>query len=70
MRKKTVLPKNPEIITTLLFRLMSGPLSDFMEIIYTKIAQPHWCLKVAAWMIILIYIHARFVSPFMGNLKL
>ncbi|MES2526275.1 MAG: hypothetical protein V4598_04285 [Bdellovibrionota bacterium] len=41
-----------------------------MEIIYTKIAQPRWCLKVAVWMVILIYIHARFVSPFMGNFKI
>lgn len=37
-----------------------------MEIIYTKVAQPRWCLKVAVFTLILIFIHARFVSPFMG----
>lgn len=40
-----------------------------MEILYTKVAQPRWCLKVAAWMILLFLIHARFVSPLMGLQK-
>lgn len=40
-----------------------------MEIIYTKISQPRWCLKVAVWMVFLFLLHAKFVSPFMGAQK-
>jgi hypothetical protein len=37
-----------------------------MEIIFNKIAEPRWVLKVAAWMLISIFIHAKYVSPFVG----
>lgn len=40
-----------------------------MEIIYTKVSQPRWCLKVAALMVLLIFIHAKVISPFMGLQK-